>query len=153
MELRIRSDQIGNYRQRVSDYRVLLKHKERKNAINNYYKQKIREVVSGKAVVVIDFKQKILVGHEPNEISANYRNMKQRSVLGICVITEAGHFYFDCVSRNLSQSGYIAKKCIVKIMARDEFRHVLEVDIFADVGTHFRCKELIPLWAPSRDVG
>jgi hypothetical protein len=47
---------------------------------NNQHKNS--DLIRGKIFIVIDFKQKILIGMSPRQVNDEYYNQKQRSCLG-----------------------------------------------------------------------
>ena len=74
------------------------RHKDENRLTRLKYIDDIKNIMIGVMVIVLDYKQNLIVGHTHNEEHWRFRQLSQRTCLNITVITKKHLYRFDIIS-------------------------------------------------------
>ena len=105
-----------------------------------------QNLAGDKAVVILDFKQNVTLNGGPVELSYQFFEKTQQTVLGFVVLTHGDNgsvkkTYVNFVSSVLNHDALFVSDCMKKLVALPEFSSVKTVSFWTDTGPHFRCGE------------
>ena len=103
---------------------------------------------SRRAVILLDYKQNVTLGHSAREDDLRFRGLSSASLCGFVVWLPgwSGPLYVDCISANLLHSAeisaYLVRLVVAELVTRPETRDVMAqvdcLEFWADTGAHFR---------------
>ena len=122
-------------------------------------------ILRDKILIEFDFKQKIVIGLSPRQISEEYYNLIQRSCLGINLalhflsfinfVKGFGIYYvendrieminFDLITSDLEQDAHAAVRGLRVLREQEFFQQIdkNEYIVWSDTGKHFRNNEVM----------
>ena len=109
-----------------------------------------KELLKSSIIIDMDFKQKIVIGMGPQQVSSDYYDQQQRALFGFGIYyldhssNKIPCINFDVVSENLKQDALAVVQCF-RFLRKQKFFVDVEKNnyiIWADCGSHFRCSEL-----------
>ena len=94
---------VNNYMTLLKEYYTIMEHRWDKHRVNALNKDMINNPPPNTLVLVSDFKQNIVIGRSQIEVSNAFRQCRQpRTVVGSCVVSQAGRYYVNHLSDCLS---------------------------------------------------
>jgi hypothetical protein len=121
-------------------------HKERAKYQRGKFKEQLSQVQSSinKAVILLDFKENLIIGGSPNETNQDYYNKKQITCLGIIVFFQKQVYVFDILSEDLKHDAFFVIQALKLVTTHEEFKKlkIEEVSIWFDGGPHFKNYEI-----------
>ena len=126
-------------------------HHQQLNSIQRQaYKTDITSVKAGTCVIVVDFKQDIIIGSGKRQRGSSFFDQIHRSVLAFVV------YYYDTVQKKIQQRNYIyissvlnkdathVSHCMQQMIQTKWFisQKFTEVTLWCDTGPHFRCQQM-----------
>lgn len=99
-----------------------------------------------KALVILDFKQNVALNGGPVELSHQFFQRSQRTVLGFVVLQNNGNgsvkkTYVNFLSEILNHDALFVADCMKKLMTLEIFSKTKILSFWTDAGPHFRCGE------------
>lgn len=139
--------------ERITYFHGVTNHRYDKNHVNNQYQSDITKVPDNTVVIVMDFKQNMVIGRSQIEASEAYHQSREpRSVLGYHVATQSTRYFVDYLSDCTSKSSAYAVQCTRHLLNTQWFKTLIETDnisnviVWSDRGTHFMDKHNLYYW-------
>jgi len=135
-----------------NQFQLLQDHKKRKDEQRESFRQSLKNLKPGKALLILDFKENILLGGCSEEIHSDFYNKQPHSVLGIVVYhvekegEEAKAIFHDFISNVLSHDTRYVRDCLMTLVSHQSFQNLKanELELWMDNGpAHFRTYEFI----------
>ena len=105
-----------------------------------------QNLAGDKAIVILDFKQNVALNGGPVELSHQFFQRSQRTVLGFVVLQNNGNgsvkkTYVNFLSAILNHDALFVSDCMKKLTNLSIFSKVKNLSFWTDAGPHFRCGE------------
>ena len=128
------------------DKEIYLKHEMFKYLQNSHFKEKRDNLKEKECIIIMDFKQNIILGKGPIETNHDFYNKEHASCLGFCVIykknNELQRVYINYVSSILSHDSLYVTDCIAMLIEKYLKNRFEELNFWSDNACHFRSFEL-----------
>lgn len=111
----------------------------------NAFKLQRSSLANGEGLVVLDFKENIVIGSGPRELNAAFYSKSPRTLLGFVIFTmEDGVLrkrYVNILSDVLSHDSGFVVHSFRKVLDLSFVSSLKKLLVWSDCGPHFRCKE------------
>jgi len=131
------------------EYQVYKHHYWIKKTQKKHYANVLNSLQQNQVVMIMDFKEKIQLGHAPRETGMSFFNRQPMTVLGIFIQKKnkdniIERRYFDILSLVISQDAAFVKNALTEFFTSQAnlFSNITDLFIFTDKGPHFLNKEL-----------
>eukprot|EP01083_Nonionella_stella_P087077 242110_1 len=133
---------------KLMNYKSITKHRQENVATRAKYNDDIDNINADEMVVVIDFKQNLVVGHCPREENWRFRHLSQRTCFNVTIYTKKYVHRFDIISNCLKHSSCFAKQAVRHVFETDIVRNLIsnginKVKFWADNGPHFKSNKFV----------
>ena len=124
-------------------------HYDMKEKQREHFNHQRKNLQPNQLLVVIDYKQNLIVGRKPVEISHDFRQRRQRTVLGMAVYQHGSNpTYHDIITDVNTKKSWLA--CVkmydvLKETIENTTMFINNIIVWADVGNHFRFATLLRL--------
>jgi hypothetical protein len=145
---------IKNLRENYKDFS---EHQTAKTLQWEAFTAEVNTLQPGKILLVLDFKQDIILGKSLEEGSSLFYNATHRTILGVAMLwretasTPVCCHFFDLLSNDLTHDAYFVSCALDKIYSSEKFQALLErefssLSIWLDKGRHFHNQELLEVF-------
>ena len=129
---------------------LLRKHKEFQAYQKNHYDETVKNLKENQVILIIDFKENILLNKTDRQISTDYCFRNTVTLLGIVLLKldqnkKLVKKYYSLISEEISKSNFLVQSALNKFFIDEssEFNGCQNLQIFCDNGPHFRAQEFL----------
>ncbi|CAF1001538.1 unnamed protein product [Brachionus calyciflorus] len=141
---------VENFLKIIKEIEVIDKHIDIAQRQRNVYNLNRKNLPDSTILIEIDWKQKIVIGMSPRQISREYRKQQQRTLLGFGIYHRDDNnliklINVDIIASFLSQKGKDVVSAFRFLRGQEMFKKIdkKKYIIWTDAGTHFRCADFL----------
>lgn len=121
------------------------KHYATKTEQRNAFKLQRSTLTNNHGVVVLDFKENIVIGGGPREVNSTFYSKSPRTLLGFVFYTmdngKVRKRHINILSDVLSHDAGFVVYAFKQVLKLDFVQSLSSLSVWSDCGPHFRCKE------------
>ena len=142
-------DERRLWKNKLENYEIIVEHREDKARLRAKYNHDIDHILPHEMVMVMDYKQNLVVGHCADEEHWVFKHLSQRTCLNITVFFKFHVFRFDVISDCLRHSSLFSKTALKKIMDEPPMQHAIKeynintIKIWSDNAKHFKSNKFL----------